>query len=75
MNAITFAPGIIKEVAHRLMGEPNAQLSTGGNTRYGTNGSLSIKVDDNTFYDHEQQSGGGVLDLSLIHISEPTRPY
>ena len=63
MNAITFAPGIIKEVAHRLMGEPNAQLSTGGNTRYGTNGSLSIKVDDNTFYDHEQQSGGGVLDL------------
>ena len=58
-----FAHGVIKEVAHRLMGEPNAQLSTGGNTRYGTNGSLSIKVDDNTFYDHEQKSGGGVLDL------------
>jgi putative DNA primase/helicase len=58
-----FAPGLIREVATMLMGESNAQLSSGGNTRYGTNGSLSIKVDDNTFYDHEQQSGGGLLDL------------
>lgn len=58
-----FTPGLIKTVAHLLMGEPNVQLSTAKTIRYGTHGSLKIEVEDNIFYDHEQNSGGGILDL------------
>ena len=62
---MTFEPGTIKTVATLLMGEPNAQLSKETELRYGTNGSLSIDLDKNTFYDHEASEGGGILDLIL----------
>lgn len=36
---------------------------TGTEIRYGTQGSLSINLDKNTYYDHERSEGGGTLDL------------
>ena len=60
---MNFEPGIIQKVATILMGEPNAQLSNECEIRYGTYGSLSIAIDKNTFYDHESNIGGGILDL------------
>ena len=60
---MNFEPGIIQKVATILMGEPNAQLSNECEMRYGTYGSLSIAIDKNTFYDHESNIGGGILDL------------
>ena len=60
---MTFEPGIIKTVAHRLLGEHNVQLSKENELRYGTHGSLAITVEENAFYDHEQKVGGGLLDL------------
>lgn len=58
-----FEPGIIKSIATILMGEPNAQLSDAKEMRYGTHGSLSIAIDKNTYFDHESNEGGGILDL------------
>jgi len=58
-----FEPGTIKTVATLLLGEPNAQLSKETELRYGAHGSLSIDLDKNTFYDHEVNAGGGILDL------------
>ena len=60
---MTFEPDTIKAVATLLMGEPNAQLSKETELRYGTNGSLSIDLGKNTFFDHETNEGGGILDL------------
>ena len=34
--------------------------------RFGRKGSLSVNLKSNTWYDHEQQDGGGMLDL-IIH--------
>ena len=58
-----FEPGIIKTIATILMGEPNAQLSDAKELRYGTHGSMSIAIEKNTYFDHESNEGGGILDL------------
>ena len=56
-----FEPHTIKAVATLLLGEPNAQHSNEKEIRYGTNGSLSLNSNHNTFFDHESKKGGGVL--------------
>ena len=60
-----FAP-CIEAVARRLLGEPNPERSTRAELRFGSNGSLSVKIDGparGTWFSHEDQIGGGVLDL------------
>jgi hypothetical protein len=57
---------LIEPVARRLLGEPNASLSTRTELRFGTHGSLSVVITGpkrGTWYDHEAGHGGGVLDL------------
>jgi putative DNA primase/helicase len=53
----------MQEVARRLLGDPNRQLSNQVQFRYGTNGSLAVDLRKGTFYDHEACEGGGVLEL------------
>lgn len=55
--------GLIGNVARDLMGEPNAKLSSARELRFGTHGSLSVDLEKDTWFDHELQEGGGVLDL------------
>ena len=59
----TFEPGLIGHVAALLLGEPNARHSSADDVRYGTNGSLSVDLTHNTFFDHEAHEGGGLLDF------------
>ena len=59
MNLATHMPA----VARHLLGDPNSALSSKRELRYGTNGSLAVDVAKGTFYDHENQNGGGVLAL------------
>jgi hypothetical protein len=54
---------LIEPVARELLGEPNKRLSTKTELRFGTNGSMSIDLTKGTFYSHEDNEGGGVLDL------------
>ena len=63
---MTFAQKIdfntmMKPVAIRLLGEP-AQKH-GQEWRYGNRGSLAIDIKKGTWFDHEANIGGGVLDL------------
>lgn len=53
----------IEQVARRLCGEPNKQLSHPPELRFGSHGSLSVRTDKGTFYDHENNHGGGSLEL------------
>lgn len=57
----------IEQVALRVlpefMGEPNKALSSRSELRWGKNGSLSVDLVKQTWHDHEDQTGGGVLDL------------
>jgi RecA-family ATPase len=53
----------IYEAVLRLCGEPNPRLSSKTELRFGTNGSLSVDLAKAIFFDHENRSGGGILDL------------
>jgi len=54
---------IIEPLARHFFGEPNRKLSSKGNLRFGAHGSLSVDLTKGTWYDHENTTGGGVLDL------------
>ena len=54
---------LMEPIARHLLGEANKQLSKKGVLRYGTKGSLAIDLKKGTFFDHENNEGGGVLDL------------
>ena len=53
--------GLMESVALRLLGEPTQKR--GNEWRYGSRGSLSINLESGTWFDHEANEGGGVLDL------------
>ena len=59
---------LMRDVALALCGEPNTRLSSKAELRFGSNGSLAVMIDGpkkGTFFDHENQAGGGVLDLVM----------
>jgi putative DNA primase/helicase len=61
----------IGAIARRVLGEPNRALSTAEQLRFGTHGSIAVEIGGEkrgTWYDHEHQVGGGVLDLLRIRL-------
>lgn len=62
MSADAFSPHM-EVVARHLLGDPNQHLSTRTDLRFGTHGSMSVALDKGTWFDNENQVGGGVLDL------------
>jgi len=65
----------IKIVAQALLGEPNKRLSSSSELRWGNHGSLSVDLAKGTWFDHEADEGGGVIDLikrdnPLVNINE-----
>ena len=55
---------LIEPVARRLFGEPNAALSSPGKElRWGSRGSLCVNCVNGTWFNHETNAGGGVIDL------------
>ncbi|MFA7281755.1 MAG: AAA family ATPase [Sterolibacterium sp.] len=70
MNGAEYT-GLIGPVARELCGEPNAKLSSKDELRFGTNGSLSVDLQKDTWYDHEAEEGGGVLDLVSRSTGRP----
>jgi hypothetical protein len=54
---------IALKVLSEFVGEPNRALSSRTELRWGKGGSLSVDLVKNTWHDHEDQTGGGVLDL------------
>lgn len=54
---------LIEPLARQFWGEPNEQLSKPEELRFGNNGSKSVDLEKNTFFDHESNHGGGVIQL------------
>ena len=54
-------PAIAGTVARALCGEPSSRTRT--EMRFGRRGSLSVKLDSGTWFDHEADEGGGVVAL------------
>lgn len=50
-----------RAVAVDLFGEPNKQLSSHEELRFGKQGSVSVDLKTGGFFDHEAKEGGGVL--------------
>lgn len=59
---------LMEPVARALLGEPNERLSKPDELRFGTHGSVAVDLVKGTFYDHEANQGGGVLDLARYKI-------
>ncbi|MDZ7823085.1 MAG: AAA family ATPase [Ahrensia sp.] len=55
-------------VLPRSHGEPNKKLSTKTQIRYGNNGSLCVDLVKGVYSDHEDGSGGGVIDLLKAYM-------
>ena len=60
----------IKEIALDLLGEPNKKLSTDKELRFGTYGSMSVDIEKGTFFSHEDNEGGGTIDLVKRYVSD-----
>ena len=61
MASVTDFAEIIGPLARQLLGEPT--MSKPNEWRYGSRGSLSIDLEKGSWFDHETNEGGGVLDL------------
>ena len=48
------------DVAKHILGEPNKALSSSSQLRWGNKGSFVLNLESGTFYDHENNDGGGV---------------
>jgi hypothetical protein len=62
-NTHTEFAEIIGPLAQLLFGEPNRAMSSASELRYGARGSLCVDLAKGTWFDHEIEQGGGVLDL------------
>jgi hypothetical protein len=58
---------IAPEVAKQLLGEPSSKKSH--EWRYGTHGSLVVNIDAGTWWDFENDLGGGLIDL-IKHMNQ-----
>ena len=58
---------IAPEVALQLLGEPSSKKSH--EWRYGTHGSLVVNIDAGTWWDFENDLGGGIIDL-IKHLDQ-----
>jgi len=57
----------LEQIALHLLGEPNRKLCHGSKLRWGRNGSLSVDLDKQLWYSHEEGIGGDVVDLVRWH--------
>lgn len=64
---------LMEPVALELLGEPNKALSKKGELRFGTHGSLAVNLEEGDWYSHEEEVGGGVLDLIKRETGLATR--
>lgn len=62
-EVVTDYSHLMSAVAELLLGKPNEQLSKPNELRYGNKGSLSVDLQKGTWFDYENNEGGGVLDL------------
>ncbi len=60
-----FQPGIILAAARLLLIDKKEYSPNSDNVRFGKNGSLSIKLSENTYFDNEAGVGGGLLDFVM----------
>jgi hypothetical protein len=54
---------LCEPVARRLWGEPNCELSTRHDLRWGTHGARSVNRQTGRWYDHEAKEGGSTVEL------------
>ena len=62
-----------KEIAIKILGEPNKKLSRPDELRYGSFGSLSIDLKKGVVFDHEENIGYGLVDLIKKHGHDPKK--
>ncbi len=63
----TLAPQIIDEVAKALMPDRPIFHENDREIRFGNKGSFLVDKRDGTFYDFEDDAGGGILDM-IVHV-------
>jgi len=65
-------------IARALFGDPNPHHSSSGELRFGSNGSLSIKITGEyagTYRNHEKENGGSIYDLVKQEKGDKTKEW
>src|SRR5580704_6254415 len=68
------AAAAIADIAERILGKPNAKLSSRDELRFGSNGSVAVQIageQRGSWYDHENQVGGGPRELLTLKGGVP----
>lgn len=60
---LDFNKGQAEQIARILLGDPNKKMSSRDELRFGSNGSMSVKLSEGVFYDHEAGEGGDIFKL------------
>ena len=63
MQTFSVLSEVITRLALHYWGKPNQLMSRGNELRFGSHGSKSVNLEKATWYDHEENVGGGVVDL------------
>lgn len=58
----------MEAAARKVLGEPNAHLSSATELRFGTHGSVSVDLERGVWHDHEAKAGGGVIDFLAARV-------
>jgi AAA domain len=70
---------LMEDVVPVLLGEPNGkpEYRKRSDLRFGKQGSMSVNLDKGTWFSHEDNEGGGVIDLIMREegLSEPRDAY
>jgi predicted P-loop ATPase len=56
-------------VAREILGEPTEHNRAKNELRFGSRGSLSVNLGRGTWFDHEANAGGGVLDFVQLRVN------
>jgi hypothetical protein len=62
---MTNVSAYMEQVARHYFGEPTSKK--GHELRWGTHGSMAVDLRKGTWYSHEDNTGGGVIDLVRLH--------
>ena len=60
-------------IVKKLLGDPNPKLSNEKNIRFGNFGSLTIDIEKGTYFDFEENKGGGLVDLIKREGKDPKK--
>jgi putative DNA primase/helicase len=69
MSGLTLSADQVERIARRCLGDPNPRLSTRRELRFGSRGSIVVRLDRAVWFNHETGNGGAIRDLAASGLA------